>query len=297
MPDNEGDFNPVDHFDFFLCTVTVDSQFTNMAICCVLGQHPPGDLDRTTEPPFLAHRQKPWAQVMGWRLGCQISGWITTPRPAALDPPPRPGPTPACITPASPACSPPSATPATRRHPFLPLGPRGRHGQKLMSAPTVTDGRQNETDIEYWQGLGCDIYGNAFFNTGKPKQHQDNTHSETGSRFPCYVPGYRETFSHPSSLARHKRAKHSETGPLRFPCDFPSCEKTFANPSTLTQHKRIKHSETGPLRFQYDVPGCRKAFPYPSALARHKQVKHSETGPLRFPCDVPGCGKAFSEMS
>jgi hypothetical protein len=267
-----------------------------MAICCVLGQHPPGDLDRTTEPPFLAHRQKPWAQVMGWRLGCQISGWIT-PATRSPGPPSSAGPN-ARLHYARLADMLSALGDARHSSPSIPpSGPPGPPWPKLMSAPTVTDGRQNETDIEYWQGLECDIYGHAFFNTEKPKQHHDNTHSETGPRFPCYVPGYRETFSHPSSLARHKRAKHSETGPLRFPCDFPSCEKTFANPSTLTQHKRIKHSETGPLRFPYDVPGCRKAFPYPSALARHKQVKHSETGPLRFPCDVPGCEKAFSEMS
>eukprot|EP01084_Bolivina_argentea_P273180 465276_1 len=94
-----------------------------------------------------------------------------------------------------------------------------------------------------------------------------------------------KTFTHRSSLTRHKKSAHYNHKP--FKCKFKGCSLSFTRLHLLKLHNRV-HSEEKP--FKCPDKYCKKAFKQRAHLTEHIRV---HTGEKPYTC--PFCGTKFRQ--
>ncbi|XP_037834246.1 zinc finger protein 568-like isoform X2 [Kryptolebias marmoratus] len=113
----------------------------------------------------------------------------------------------------------------------------------------------------------------------KPDLGNTSGHGHTDERKPYACDSCGRSFSHLSSLNRHKKVHLQGKA---YSCKL--CDKTFKQNSLLLSHIRT-HNNKHP----YSCEECGKSFEYLSVLARHMRT---HTGEKPYSCKA--CGKRFS---
>ncbi|KAH6850199.1 hypothetical protein B0I37DRAFT_428192 [Chaetomium sp. MPI-CAGE-AT-0009] len=299
LPRKGEDFDPVEHWDDFLCTVTVDSQATNMA----MRDFSAASWDSIRHALSRVPCTHPfWRVDADLGLRCWISTWD---EPLATRPLPIPVPA-MPITPIEPwlgvAASPQhyQCTECPGVVGFPTAGLLLRHYQDShWGWPTtaeMTDAAQDSVDEAYWEEMrerlrckepGC---GKICATAGSLRRHVETMHAVTRPIFPCTQPGCDKVYLDPANLQLHVKTKHSEVPP-EYPCKEPGCGRIFTTAGNLHNHALIHAA--GPGGFPCLEPGCGRTYSSPNSLHEHVRTKHS-TAPPVYPCTEPGCGKTFT---
>ncbi|ENH70659.1 Krueppel like proteinous protein 1 [Fusarium oxysporum f. sp. cubense race 1] len=275
-------FDPLQHIDLDLATVTIDSVFTNMAM---------KDFPTATWPTLrLTATHVPlhhpfWAVSPSLGNALWVGDWDSSivpeaPRPefeidllsieAWVDGHPRdPFKCGKCTKNFS------SAGQLLEHH-------RCSHGlQNTRDLPELFGPDQDAVDKAYWdqRSLKC-----PYCDYVSPVQVHMDKHvaTHTGEQ-PCVCdhPGCTFKTASPSNLATHKM---THTGERNHKCDYHGCTFTSISSSNLTVHKRQQHTKEKPHKC--DWPGCDYGTAHSPSLTIHK-MKH--TGEKPYKCDVPGC--------
>jgi uncharacterized Zn-finger protein len=301
LPGNGEDFDPVEHWDDFLCTVTIDSQATNMA----MRDFPVASWDSIRDALSRVPCSHPfWRMDADLGLRCWVSDWD---EPLATQPLPIPVP----ALPLAPidhwlglAESPHfygcTECPGMVSFPTAGLLLRHYQDRHWGGSTTVgpTDAVQDAIDEAYWGGKrerlrcnepGC---GKVFSTAAYLRKHKEMLHAETKPQFRCMQLGCDKVYSSPDTLRLHVKDSHSEAPPSVFPCTEPGCGKSFASSGNLRIH--LKRHTAGPKGFPCLEPGCGKAYSNLTTLRAHAKAKHSVTPPPILFCVEPGCGRSYT---
>ncbi|SPQ20051.1 b226b31c-ec1d-4b71-8ca7-9485d6eda6f1 [Thermothielavioides terrestris] len=292
LPNNGQPFDPVEHWDFFLCTVTIDSQATNMAM-----RNFAAGLWESIRQMIMAVQPS----HTHWRLDKDLGlrSWVgefeTEPQPR--QPPELPFEIPLVpidswlgesTTPPSLQCTmcPDAGDFATPG--LLVRHYREQHSQEPSAAGSVDPG-QDKTDEAFWtEHLTCRQCAKPFSDPGCLVLHIKEQHS--GKTYPCPDPGCNESFTYLGTLRRHMALKHSDESPVRFPCTEMGCNSSFSRPDDRDRHVAQYHLRKPPGGLRCPDPGCDEVFTQSGDLAEHVAEKH----PDRFLCSEPGCHRSFT---
>ncbi|WKT48784.1 Zinc finger C2H2-type [Fusarium oxysporum f. sp. vasinfectum] len=275
-------FDPLQHIDLDLATVTIDSVFTNMAM---------KDFPTATWPTLrLTATHVPlhhpfWAVSPSLGNALWVGDWDSSivpeaPRPefeidllsieAWVDGHPRdPFRCGKCTKNFS------SAGQLLEHH-------RCSHGlQNARDLPGIFGPDQDAVDKAYWdqKSLKCPY---CVYVCRVAADMEKHVATHTGERnHKCDYPDCSFKTASSSNLARHKR---THTGERNHKCDYPGCTFTSISSSNLTVHKRQQHTKEKPHKC--DWPGCDYGTAHSPSLTTHK-MKH--TGEKPYKCNVPGC--------
>ncbi|VZI07806.1 unnamed protein product [Fusarium fujikuroi] len=292
---NHPDFDPVQHIDLNSATVTLDSNFTNMAMLNfdtsswnsirATAMHVPlhhpfwqvdptlgdeiwqGDWDRSIQPvaprpEFETHLLSIEAWVDGEVIDpfiCKYCNEIHQTAGQLVD---------HCRK-----CS-------KRPHSDLPSG-----------QPLNPD--QDNVDKGYWDSrLKCD-YDGCSYRSYRADHLRDHKKRHSDERaYKCVTCG--KGFKCPSDLRIHKKM-HDETRARPFKCQEAGCDASYMEKSHLDSHM-LTHK--GQRDFKCHVEGCGKSFLRKADLVKHER-SHSTDRPFtcEFIVDGKKCGKAFKQKS
>lgn len=268
IPEGEA-FNPVDHFDYSQCTITINTQLTNMA----MKNHAPEwwDCFRIILTYIPIHH---WLWQPADTLGERI--WLTNQYPN--------------ITPQPPV---PSFSP-----PLIPISNWIEHNERV---PAQLCHICPDKTIAY-NSLGALIHHYRVAHLGHgplpendprgilqplensiscPMDGWDQGAQGAQGAWPC--PKCGKELQSQRTLEGHISTVHSENRP-KIPC--PKCGKELLSQYTLEEHLGTVHSENKP---KFPCPKCGKELQSKRTLKENLNV-HLENRPI-FPC--PKCGKVF----
>ena len=295
-PEGE-DFDPVEHFDFARCTVTIDAQATNLAMFNFPVSAWEGIREALSSVP-LSH---PFWRVEP-ELGLATWGPHSDSQPTA-QPPAREFDIP--LAPIKPwlAAGEPlhdiqcTDCPGVVR--FQTPGLLVRHYQlqhrRLSGTPgPITKDQsvqgQDAVDRFFWEDRGprfpctepeCD---QTFIDAHGRDTHVSDVHQ--GIKYPCKVPGCPAILSSRGALSLHIKSLH--TVRIRVPCTESGCDETFVN-----ERGRDLHVETVHLGKRFACQECEATYASPSGLSEHMRYTHRGE-PLALPCTYPGCSATFA---
>ncbi|KAG5751995.1 hypothetical protein H9Q70_005337 [Fusarium xylarioides] len=285
----DDEFDPLQHINLDLATVTIDSVFTNMAMKDFPTASWPALRITATHVP-LNHPFWAVSSSLGnalWVGDCDSSIVPEAPKPefeidllpieAWVDGHPRdPFRCGKCTKNFS------SAGQLLEHH-------RCSHGlPRVRDLPELFGTDQDAVDKAYWEQrmLKCPY---CDYVSDVPAHVEKHVATHTGEqRHVCDYPGCSFKTASPSNLATHKM---THTGEHNHKCDYPGCTFTSISSSNLTVHKRQQHTKEKPHKC--DWPGCDYATAHSPSLTIHKR-KH--TGEKPFKCDLAGCSFATTSQ-
>lgn len=281
-------FDPVHHFDFDKCTITVDTGLTNFA----MGGFVVDQWDKIREKLKMIPlhsplwRPDPSLGMALWRGRFDLS---VTPR----------APVPSFDIPLLPSSTWLSHSLAHQlrcsgcEKNFDSVGHWIHHCRERHSSQTLVDSEpktlgpeQQRVDETHWKTLTCPEpnCGQMFHGRGYLVRHIQYAHS--GERpYQCTECG--QAFKLPSALKRHTTESHTDARPYR--CSV--CGASFKRTESLKEHS-TSHSTDRPYRCAHQ--GCQKAFKTAHEFEKHLR-RHSAQ--RTHECTYPNCTQAFKTAS
>jgi hypothetical protein len=323
-PDGE-EFDPVEHFDFNACTVTIDTKATNMAMRNFQQHTWPSILEVVKASP-LSHSLWEIDPALGFKSWIPEATWHTAmPPPEAPLPPFKVPLLPIDAWFDSNASLPPlQCVECDDSRVFQTMGLLVQHcrtvhggegGNSRLTLHNSLDPQQDKVDDALWEDRvhrctwdGC---GATFARKSLLEIHINSVHLKIRHKCPkCGV-----TASTKQNLLRHMK-KHADpdadTRP--WPCRVEGCPRRFDSRRDVNDHLGVDHGWTV---YRCDVEGCDAVFTTADSLGKHKELHkaplkcrkgcskvfrsagsrsiHERTvhGGMRFTCAVEGCGKAY----
>ena len=286
------DFDPVQHFDLSRCTVTIDTQATNMA----MRNFPLSSWDSIKSAISaipLSHplwRVDPDLGLRGW-----VGQWHTSLAPQA--------PTPDFQIPLIPferwfgagvplqdfPCNECSSTQTFATPGLLLRHYRDQHGGGSASQALLAGDPPLDLDA-YWgrfvcQEQDCDA---AFALNVQLRYHTDAVHIKLHK---CDWEGCGGAFGNAANLTKHKNCVHLKLNP--YQCEWEGCEMVFLDAGHLARHKNAVHLKL--KSHKCDWEGCGSAFGAAETLTHHKNAVHLKLKP--YECDWEGCASTFAQVA
>ncbi|KAK4034034.1 hypothetical protein C8A01DRAFT_19101, partial [Parachaetomium inaequale] len=268
LSDRDTAFDPVEHFDLTRCTITIDTQGTNLAML----NYPKTSWNLIprmiamvpfSHPFWRVHQDlglKPWA-----------GDWTSDVLPQ------RPVSTPTFDIPlisidhwfngGTPVFRCGECTAEFQSAGLLVHHYRQHH--TADDSPTLLDvisPSQDQIDEEYW----------AF----RDKERKDKRSAQN----PCPYEGCSKAFTLKSNLDEHVRRVHEKLRP--FECTWDGCVSSFATKRNLDRHINDVHKV---VRVTCSWPTCTRDFALQSTLDTHVQRDHKDG----MPCPVDDCGQTL----
>lgn len=266
-PEGE-DFDPLEHFDFTQCTVTIDAYATNTA----MRNYPVSSWDGIRDEISAVPLRHPF-----WRADSDLGlrPWRGPELPFAPQ-----APTPAFDIPLVPI-----SHWVNGNGPLQPFG--------CPECPTAGTFQTVGLLIRHYR----DQHSRASSTPLPPVRHhvgpeQDETDAAFWARrYPCTEPGCSLVLSSVRNRTRHVNVVHNNLKP--YVCTEPGCDIRFGDTYARTVHVNTVHKDVKP--HLCTEPGCNRRFRYASALNTHVDSAHKNLRP--HACTEPGCGRAYSTSS
>jgi hypothetical protein len=306
----EQEFDPVEHFDFTKCTVTVDAQCTNMG----MKNYPVESWEGIREALEVVPLSHPF-----WRVDHDLGLWPwvgqldrerqTVPRPPTIDELP--------LVPIEhwidgdtyiqnfncghcEGVQFPTAGLLLRHYqahhdhggsPYPQLDMDAWKEQFKVFNETFRSGKA--PTLRTWRKLECRESGcpETFALYEARRNHERKAHPETFQGLKCRKPGCDETFVTVHLREIHERDEHPDLPPTHE-CRKSGCGETFKATWQRANHERREHPEIA-LPVKCRKPGCDKTFMAAYSRDKHERDEHPDIA-QSIKCRKPDCGETFN---